>query len=102
MTLRSNAHPEGFYPDWPAVTWDLAEERWLTRRNGRPRVVFLLAKCSSCGWSRDIGAVALKRERILTEEFIAKGQHAYSGCPDEAEVGGITPEGELSRIRLLR
>ena len=70
------ARPEGYYPKYPEVTWDLARERWLYAGN---RTEMLIVRCSSCGAEARVTVLGKNHDRQI-EEFIARSQHAYS-CP---------------------
>jgi hypothetical protein len=81
MTAAPFVHPEGFYKEFPAVTWDLAEERWL---GSHDRSDLLIAVCLSCKWSGgwESGLVLAKPERRRIAEFIEGARHSYE-CPDD-------------------
>ena len=77
MTLQ-NVHPKGFYGKHPEVTWDLAEERWLTAPTKR-RSDILFAECLTCGWCNAVAEklILAKPERQRIAEFITESQHWY-------------------------
>lgn len=79
--MNQKAHRTGFYEKYPAVTWDLAEERWLSVA-GRAEVL-LAAHCNSCdSTSLHDYMVRATPERRHVAEFIAECQHWYE-CAGE-------------------
>jgi hypothetical protein len=85
MSLHHDVHPAGFYGKYPAVTWDLARERWLGTRLPLTRHDLLMPKCLSCGWSGEPELVLMKPERRRVAEFIAEARHWYE-CPADPQV----------------
>jgi hypothetical protein len=72
LNFLPDRHPQGHYPKWPEVTWDIAEERYLQGRSA-----ILTGNCAGCLW-QDFAMVLNTPERLLVAEVVMTLAHAYS------------------------